>query len=135
MGPESPQVLSSPGCGRGPTGDGGATRRARISATTRCELPASREKRSRRGWRSDAGGIPVPTIEVTRYVLYHYSQKPDGQVAQLLLWSANNAVANIQFYKDGATLPANEPSLLYFHQSQLRDILETVRVEKPLWVT
>ena len=82
--------------------------------------------------------------EINTYMLYHMTNDYAGKFGQGTIINCYDSSASckglLYFYKEGATIPSNSKSssseILYlrFRESQLADIINTLRYEKHLYI-
>jgi len=84
--------------------------------------------------------MPVTNYEIDRYYIYQYNEDISGFTAQINCQHGNSTRAVFQFYKGGVTPGASFKGantgilFLRFKENKFRDIIETLRLEKPLSV-
>ena len=76
--------------------------------------------------------------EIATYLLYHMTNN-FGQSTIINCYDNDGFKGSLYFYKEGDTIPSSSKSssgniYLRFRESQLTDMLETLRQEKPLYI-
>lgn len=78
------------------------------------------------------------SYEIDSYHVYQYNEDSSVLTAQINCNKGHDFKGALQFYKDSASVPASFKSniglFLRFNEHKFRDIIETLRLEKPLYI-
>ena len=77
----------------------------------------------------------MPTLEITKYAIYHLNGKASGQTGLLELYGKDGKrVCTVNFWGPKVTVPADKADTLNFPDASCEAVLNTLRYESPAFV-
>ena len=84
--------------------------------------------------------MSITNYEIDSYRIYHHNEENSyGQTAVINCYKSSAFKGSLYFYKDSASIPPSSKTgsgylYLRFGENRLRDMIETLRREKPLFI-
>ena len=80
----------------------------------------------------------MKSSEFDNYIIYHEQKKGDSEKAVITCFMGERTVGYINFYDGGVPDPEVLPNgvlKICFHHSRISEIVNTIRYEKPLYIS
>lgn len=84
--------------------------------------------------------MTITNYGIDSYRIYHHNvENSYGQTAVINCYKSGAYKGSLYFYKDGVSIPTSQKTssgylYLRFNEGRLRDMIETLRQEKPLYI-